>query len=43
MVEDQKCAHGNRWAAGKKVIHLKIRNKDGDLQTVKIKPDVLAF
>ncbi len=26
-----------------KMIHLKIRNKDGDLQTVKIKPDVAAF
>ncbi|WP_348231295.1 inositol phosphate phosphatase SopB, partial [Salmonella enterica] len=26
-----------------KMINLKIRNKDGDLQTVKIKPEVAAF
>ncbi len=42
MVEDQMRAWQSLTQPGK-MIHLKIRNKDGDLQTVKIKPDVAAF
>ncbi|EBB2408357.1 type III secretion system effector inositol phosphate phosphatase [Salmonella enterica] len=42
MVEDQMRA----WQSltqPEKMIHLKIRNKDGELQTVKIKPEIAAF
>ncbi|EAW2447325.1 type III secretion system effector inositol phosphate phosphatase [Salmonella enterica subsp. diarizonae serovar 61:l,v:1,5,7] len=42
MVEDQMRA----WQSltqPRKMIHLKIRNKDGELQTVKIKPEIAAF
>ncbi|EEB1958664.1 type III secretion system effector inositol phosphate phosphatase [Salmonella enterica] len=42
MVEDQMRA----WQSltqPVKMIHLKIRNKDGELQTVKIKPEIAAF
>ncbi|EAW1720158.1 type III secretion system effector inositol phosphate phosphatase [Salmonella enterica subsp. indica] len=42
MVEDQMRAWQSLTQPGK-MIHLKIRNKDGELQTVKIKPDVAAF
>ncbi|HCL5350956.1 TPA: type III secretion system effector inositol phosphate phosphatase [Salmonella enterica subsp. salamae serovar [1],40:z35:e,n,x,z15] len=42
MVEDQMRAWQSLTQPGK-MIHLKIRNKDGELQTVKIKPEVAAF
>lgn len=42
MVEDQMRAWQSLTQPGK-MIHLKIRNNDGELQTVKIKPDVAAF
>ncbi|EAN1667988.1 TPA: type III secretion system effector inositol phosphate phosphatase [Salmonella enterica] len=42
MVEDQMRAWQSLTQPGK-MIHLKIRNKDGELQTVKIKPEIAAF
>ncbi|VEA62044.1 secreted effector protein [Salmonella enterica subsp. salamae] len=42
MVEDQMRAWQSLTQPGK-MIHLKIRNNDGELQTVKIKPEVAAF
>ncbi|HDC2661908.1 TPA: type III secretion system effector inositol phosphate phosphatase [Salmonella enterica] len=42
MVEDQMRAWQSLTQPGK-MIHLKIRNKDGELQTVKIKPGIAAF
>ncbi|EDX6251268.1 type III secretion system effector inositol phosphate phosphatase [Salmonella enterica subsp. diarizonae] len=42
MVEDQMRAWQSLTQPGK-MIHLKIRNKDGELQTVKIKPKIAAF
>ncbi|EEE1931001.1 type III secretion system effector inositol phosphate phosphatase [Salmonella enterica subsp. diarizonae] len=42
MVEDQMRAWQSLTQPGK-MIHLKIRNKDGELQTVKIKQEIAAF
>ncbi|EJU8851196.1 type III secretion system effector inositol phosphate phosphatase [Salmonella enterica] len=42
MVEDQMRAWQSLTQPGK-MIHLKIRNKDDELQTVKIKPEIAAF